>query len=619
MSLIETAPPPGGQEDWSEFVENVYSQNGEDGILAEVFRRIGTTNRWCFEVGAADGTWFSNTRRLVDAGWNAVLVEADAEKYAKLGQLAHTPGGAHGNHVIAVNEAITPTGAHSLDAILERQGVFPRQPDLGIIDIDGDDYYVFLNLLWHRPRVLVVEFDPNEDKSFVPERGSGRQAGLDAILSVAAARSYGVVLVVGPNVVLVAREEFHKITGEAVAQVESEIAYPPTDGDYLDIGCGNAPRPGHIGIDRKTGGEAFPLKYDGTPIEDNSIAGVVASHVLEHFGHERTLDVLREWVRVLKPGGTLKVAVPDFDRIVHYYQEGLDPKVESYLMGGRQDDNDHHGAIFNGQKLRGLMRLAGLSGIRPWTSEIGDCASLPVSLNLMGTKRAPVERLDGLHAVLSAPRLCFTDQVTAMVECVGKLKLPTRIRQGVFWGQTLTAAIEQAVADGAEYVLTWDYDTVATPDDVVELYRLMRDTPDAAVIFAAQMGRDRNSLLMTIRETADKNRSQIRRDELDAELLPASTGHFGLTLLRVSALKELAKPWFHHQPDKDGGWGDGRVDEDIYFWRQVERAGQKVYQASHVVIGHMQLVATFPDRDLQPIHQYIADYRRDGKPEGVLA
>jgi hypothetical protein len=38
--------------------------------LAEIFRRIGTTNKQCFEVGAADGKWFSNSRKLIDEGWS---------------------------------------------------------------------------------------------------------------------------------------------------------------------------------------------------------------------------------------------------------------------------------------------------------------------------------------------------------------------------------------------------------------------------------------------------------------------------------------------------------------------------------------------------------------------
>jgi predicted SAM-dependent methyltransferase len=389
----------------------------------------------------------------------------------------------------------------------------------------------------------------------------------------------------------------------------------------LNLGAGARPIPGFIDVDRKDGGEVFPLlipQQGGDRLPDDSVDEIYASHILEHFSHGQTLEVLKEWVRVLKPGSRIRIAVPDFDKIVSFYNEGTDDKVESYLMGGHQDDNDHHGAIFNEQKLRGLMRHAGLVGVRPFSGEYGDCACNPVSLNLMGFKPTPeMATVKGVHAVMSVPRLCFADQVACVIATVDKLKIPTRLRQGVFWGQTLTAAIEQAIQDGAEYILTIDYDSVFTPDDVRELYRLMQTNPEADAIFAMQVGRDRDSILLTIRKSATKNASGIERQKMAADLLPASTGHFGLTLIRVSSLQKMPKPWFLHHPDPQNGWGDGRVDEDIHFWRQAECSGWKVFQANRVVIGHGQFLISWPDQNLQPVHQYAGDYRMSGAPEST--
>lgn len=407
----------------------------------------------------------------------------------------------------------------------------------------------------------------------------------------------------------------------------------------LNLGAGGTNLPGYVNVDRKNGGEVYPLFVrqsdipkelelrgllceDGTPVAnpaDNSVDEIYASHVLEHFPHHQTLNVLKEWVRALKPGGTLKVAVPNFDYIVHAYANGepTPHPVESYLMGGHTDDDDRHGAIFNEQKLRDLMRLAGLSGIRAWRSELNDCASLPVSLNLMGVKAALPDKLEGVTAVLSMPRLGFTDTTTCLLETSLKLKIPTLVRQGVFWGQTLTAAIEQALAGGAKYVLTVDYDTIFNADDVRELYRLMERTPDAAAVCGMQIGRDRDAILMTMRGDSGANADRVERAAIEAELLPIATGHFGLTLIRAETFAALPKPWFWHKPDSDGGWGDGRVDEDIYFWRQLEAAGLTLYQANHVRIGHVQTVVSWPDRNLAPLHQLISDYRKQGKPQEV--
>ena len=63
---------------------NTYTQFGEDGLIAACLEKIGETNRHCFEIGAADGRFFSNTLRLREDGWRAVLIEAGREQFNKL-------------------------------------------------------------------------------------------------------------------------------------------------------------------------------------------------------------------------------------------------------------------------------------------------------------------------------------------------------------------------------------------------------------------------------------------------------------------------------------------------------------------------------------------------------
>ena len=55
------------------------------------------------------------------------------------------------------------------------------------------------------------------------------------------------------------------------------------------------------------------------PYEDNSVDLIYASHVIEYFNREEVKDVLNEWIRVLKPNGKLRLAVPDFEVIVGLY------------------------------------------------------------------------------------------------------------------------------------------------------------------------------------------------------------------------------------------------------------------------------------------------------------
>ena len=150
----------------------------------------------------------------------------------------------------------------------------------------------------------------------------------------------------------------------------------------LNLGAGDIPLTGYVNIDRKTGQEVYPLAYD-----DYSVDEIRASHILEHFGINEISKVLKNWVDKLKPGGVLKVAVPDFDKIIELYKGG-DIKTAGYVCGGQTDDNDYHKSIFNRRALTNKLEKAGLIGISYWESEIKDCASLPVSLNLQGTKLA---------------------------------------------------------------------------------------------------------------------------------------------------------------------------------------------------------------------------------------
>jgi len=95
---------------------------------------------------------------------------------------------------------------------------------------------------------------------------------------------------------------------------------------------------------------------------DCEVSEIYASHCLEHFPHPKTLDVLKEWCRVLKPQGILYVAVPDFKRTVDlYHRGGLNQWVQDYVSGGQEYATAYHYAIFDYPKLRGLLLKAGFS------------------------------------------------------------------------------------------------------------------------------------------------------------------------------------------------------------------------------------------------------------------
>lgn len=391
----------------------------------------------------------------------------------------------------------------------------------------------------------------------------------------------------------------------------------------LNLGGGDVPIPGYITIDRKNGQEVYPLPYP-----DDSVEAIRASHILEHFGHRESLDVLREWVRVLRPGGTLKIAVPDFEQAARLYLDRADGvPVQGYVMGGQIDADDFHRSIWDEDGLSAVMEHVGLMNVQRWQSDVEDCAALPISLNLQGEKPLdPRLNFDVLKsrigrdvaAVMTLPRLCPTDTLFCAMNAFRPLGITLTRFGGVFWGQGITKLFEKQTSEGnPKYLLTVDYDSLFDEDDVLALYELMERRSDIDAACPVQMKRDSDSPLFLLRDRAGEVQRAFQMSDLKAESLPVTTGHFGLTLIRVEALKRLPKPWFHSVPDPDGSWGDARIDEDVAFWHKWQAAGNTLHLANRVVLGHAQWVATWPGKTMRAVHQYLSDYNADGKPEGI--
>lgn len=383
----------------------------------------------------------------------------------------------------------------------------------------------------------------------------------------------------------------------------------------LHIGNNNINLEGYENVDRNIGKEAYPLDYP-----DNSADEIYASHILEHFGHNEVFNVVKEWVRVLKPNGILKIAVPDFEYIARNYLEGNDIQVQGYTMGGQSDENDYHKCIFDESVLTEIMKNSGLSNIKRWESKVKDCAALPVSLNLQGSKSKNNIKniLDGskVGAAMSVPRLGFMDNFFCAFSSLLPYKIELRKHTGAFWGQCLERCMEEWVKEGKEYILTIDYDTVFTKKNVHDLLELAYKYPFADAIAPIQAHRTKSLPLMTMRGEGGKNIAEVQRTTFDPDITPISTAHFGLTLIKVESLLKLPKPWFVGIPSENG-WDENRVDDDIYFWRQWEKYNNKLYLANRIPVGHAELMIRWPDEDFVAMYQHPSDFYSKGEPENV--
>ncbi len=68
----------------SEHLQNVYSQNGEDGALAKLFEVVRLDSGYFVEFGAWDGCYLSNTFALAEKGWHGCLIEGEPQRFEDL-------------------------------------------------------------------------------------------------------------------------------------------------------------------------------------------------------------------------------------------------------------------------------------------------------------------------------------------------------------------------------------------------------------------------------------------------------------------------------------------------------------------------------------------------------
>lgn len=368
-----------------------------------------------------------------------------------------------------------------------------------------------------------------------------------------------------------------------------------------------------VNLDAKFGNTIYPLEYKPETVDE-----IRASHVLEHFSHRQVKDVLANWIGCLKPGGLLRIAVPDFKWVAEHYLKGEPIDVQLFAMGDQQDADNFHKSAFDEELLRETMIDLGLERIGFWKSEIKDCATLPVSLNMQGYKPSgPEKYCEKTQAILSCPRFGPMIHMRAAVASFAECRIPYTIMMGAYWHQVLCEAMETAIDRGMEYVISADYDTVFNSHDVLELYRLIRAHEGADAISSMQCKRGGETILLGITEARQRQTVQVYEAKFMMNLMKVARSHFGLTIFRTSSLKKHKRPWMTPIPNEEGRWGERRVDADINFWHRWAEDGLTLYQANKVVVGHMEELISWPGRDLKPVYQNFIDYANNGIPAEV--
>lgn len=149
-----------------QFAKNKYSQNGEDGVLCEIIRRLDIPEPGTFvEFGVGNGRDLSNTLRLAECGWSGVWIEQNEESFKKARTLSGTFG--IGMSVYTFHGSVGFEKHDNLDTFLDKLDlgylrrlprVNPSELDFLSIDIDSFDLAVWRATLY-KPKIVLIEIN----------------------------------------------------------------------------------------------------------------------------------------------------------------------------------------------------------------------------------------------------------------------------------------------------------------------------------------------------------------------------------------------------------------------------------------------------------------------------
>jgi hypothetical protein len=148
-----------------EHKKNVYSQNGEDGIIEHIFNLLGIIKGGFIEIGAGDGKHFSNCCKLIDVNWSGILIEGNHNKTKYLHKLFD-----NNKNITIINKMVLYDDNNNLDTILNDSIHANKIFDFISINVGGLDYYIFRYIKKHLPKVFCIYVNPGHhplyDKEF---------------------------------------------------------------------------------------------------------------------------------------------------------------------------------------------------------------------------------------------------------------------------------------------------------------------------------------------------------------------------------------------------------------------------------------------------------------------
>ena len=144
----------------------------------------------------------------------------------------------------------------------------------------------------------------------------------------------------------------------------------------MNIGCGRRNfGPDWIHVDKAD----YPhIDYNGVylgPYRRNSVDLIYASHLIAYFDRQEIVPIFQSWFDVLCPGGTLRIATPDFRALTEVYANGYDLASILGPLYGRMEMNGeliYHKTVWDSQDLHRVLYDVGFTNFRHYDHRMTD-------------------------------------------------------------------------------------------------------------------------------------------------------------------------------------------------------------------------------------------------------
>ncbi len=136
----------------------------------------------------------------------------------------------------------------------------------------------------------------------------------------------------------------------------------------LHIGCGSNYFPDWVNLDISSCNEVDVYSSVlSIPYPQETFSVIYSSHVLEHLNRRTIHTALSHWRSLLKPGGVLRLAIPNFAAVCSYYNSTKDlPSLVGLLYGGQDNVFNTHYIIFDLETITNYLTAVGFTEIREY-------------------------------------------------------------------------------------------------------------------------------------------------------------------------------------------------------------------------------------------------------------